>query len=123
VEHARLHRALEGHAEAGREQTPSAVILENNWAVALSSIQPKRALEVYELTGETLSELLQGAGAEPTPVMTMTAPRRRVRSINVSSSSASGISGGCWEPAPTEPGHVATPELSGGRMNHSFVVR
>ena len=31
----------------------------------------QRALEVYELTGETLSELLQGAGAEPTPVMTI----------------------------------------------------
>jgi tRNA dimethylallyltransferase len=31
----------------------------------------QRALEVYELTGETLSELLQGAAAEPTPVMTI----------------------------------------------------
>jgi len=57
--------AVHEYAEAGREQTPSAVILENNWAVALSSIQPKRALEVYDRLQRLMVE--RDPGSEPPP--------------------------------------------------------
>ena len=57
--------AAHEYAEAGREQTPSALILENNWAVALSSVQPKRALEVYDRLQRLVVE--RDPGSEPPP--------------------------------------------------------
>jgi eukaryotic-like serine/threonine-protein kinase len=57
--------AAHRYVEAGREQTPSAMILENNWAVALSSIQPKRALEVYDRLQRLVLE--RDPSSEPPP--------------------------------------------------------